>query len=332
MNAAFQDQAVLRLDGLTVHYETRPDTTVAVNDLSFSVARGETLGLVGESGCGKSTTAMAILRLLHPPGRVVKGHVYLNGTDLLALDPAQHRAFRWKGISLIPQGAMNALNPVMRIEKQMADAITTHERPQSRRSLRERIDHLLSMVGLPPHVRRLYPHELSGGMKQRVCIAMAVALNPPVVIADEPTSALDVVVQRIVAQSLLKIKRELGNAMILIGHDMGLMAQLADRVAVMYAGNLVEIAPVKSLFAQPRHPYTRQLIDSVPTIQERKPLRVVKGGPPDLRRLPPGCAFCDRCPEARVECRSDRPALRECAPGHWFACMQHTSREEAPHD
>lgn len=328
MNAQPNDNIVLRIEGLTVHYETLPEPTVAVRDLSLTVARGETLGLVGESGCGKSTTAMAILRLLHPPGRVVKGNVWVNDTDLMALDPAHHRASCWKMVSLIPQGAMNALNPVMRVEKQMADAITTHEGRKSHRVLRKRIDELLALVGLRPEVRRLYPHELSGGMKQRVCIAMAVALHPPLVIADEPTSALDVVVQRIVAQSLLKIKRQMGNAMILIGHDMGLMAQLADRIAVMYAGNLVEVAPVKSLFAKPRNPYTRQLIESVPTIREKKPLHVVTSGPPDLRHLPPGCAFQGRCPEAMDCCLLQRPPLREVAPGHWSACHRHQSEKD----
>lgn len=320
MNTPKQTDTVLKVEGLTVHYETVPTPTVAVSGLSFNVARGETLGLVGESGCGKSTTAMAILRLLHPPGRVVRGRVEINGMDLMALGAEQHRAACWKTVSLIPQGAMNALNPVMRVERQMADAIKTHSREYRGRALRARIVELLGLVGLRPHVARLFPHELSGGMKQRVCIAMAVSLNPPLVIADEPTSALDVVVQRIVAQSLLQIKRQMGNAMILIGHDMGLMAQLADRIAVMYAGNLVEIAPVASLFAQPRHPYTRQLIESVPTIREKKPLHVVAGGPPDLRHLPPGCAFFDRCPEAQECCRNKRPSLRECAPGHAFAC------------
>jgi peptide/nickel transport system ATP-binding protein len=183
------------------------------------------------------------------------------------------------------------------------------------------------MVGLSSKVRRLFPHELSGGMKQRVCIAMAVALHPPLLIADEPTSALDVVVQRVVAQNLLKIKREMGNAMVLIGHDMGMMAQLADRVAVMYAGNLVEVAPVQDVFAHPRHPYTRQLIESVPTIRERKPLRVVTGGPPDLRRLPPGCAFYGRCPVGMDCCKSDCPPWHESTGGHWFACHRDQSQQ-----
>lgn len=329
MKSDTHNGVVLRVEGLTVHYETTPGPSVAVDGVSFDLHRGETLGLVGESGCGKTTTAMAILRLLQPPGRVVKGRVMLNGTDLLALNSAQHRALRWKSVSLIPQGAMNALNPVMRVEKQIADAIATHEGRQSRAALRARIDELLVMVGLPSRVRSLYPHELSGGMKQRVCIAMAVALRPPVVIADEPTSALDVVVQRIVAQSLIQIKERLGNSMILIGHDMGLMAQLADRVAVMYAGNMAEIAPSAVLFSHPRHPYTRQLIETVPTIRERKPLRVFAGGPPDLRRLPPGCPFHERCPEVMKRCPIVKPPLVEYQPNHWLACHRYAPEKDS---
>jgi oligopeptide/dipeptide ABC transporter ATP-binding protein len=226
-------------------------------------------------------------------------------------------------MALIPQGAMNALNPVMRIGNQLADAISAHTERGGllrRDPVRRRIDELLDMVGLPKQVCSLYPHELSGGMKQRVCIAMAVALNPPLVIADEPTSALDVVVQRLVAQNLLKIKNTLGNSVVLIGHDMGLMAQLADRVAVMYAGSIVEIAPVAAVFDRPLHPYTRQLINSIPSVKKRKPLRVLKGQPPDLRQLPPGCPFESRCPQAAPRCQSGRPALTERRPNQWTAC------------
>ena len=309
MSTEQKNGVVLRVEGLTVHYDTIPGPTVALSDVSFDVRHGEILGLVGESGCGKTTAAMAILRLLQPPGYVVKGRVLLNGTDVLTLDGAEHRQVCWKKMALIPQGAMNALNPVMRVEKQLVDAITTHEGKQSRAALRRRIDELLALVKLGPEVRRLYPHELSGGMKQRVCIAMAVALHPPLVIADEPTSALDVVVQRVVAQNLLNIKDDMGNSMIVIGHDMGLMAQLTDRVAVMYAGIVAEIAPVAALFDRPRHPYTRQLIESVPTIKRRKALRVLEGSPPDLRRLPPGCPFAARCPDVMPRCRTDRPTL-----------------------
>jgi peptide/nickel transport system ATP-binding protein len=311
---------VLRVQGLTVHYETDPGPIIAVNDIEFEVYRGETLGLVGESGCGKTTTAMALLRLLQPPGRVVAGRIHLNGTDVLALDPAALRAFRWREMSLIPQGAMNALNPVMRIEKQIGDAIAAHTGQDNRKALRGRIAELFDLVGLPRDTGRLYPHELSGGMKQRVCIAMAVALNPPLIIADEPTSALDVVVQRLVAQSLLDIKNTLGNSMILIGHDMGLMAQLADRVAVMYAGIVAETAPVAAIFDRPMHPYTRQLIESVPSIKKRKELRVFSGGPPDLRHLPPGCPFAPRCTKTIPRCHQEKPALSEAAPGQYVAC------------
>jgi peptide/nickel transport system ATP-binding protein len=320
---------IFRVEGLTVHYDTIPGPTVAVNDVSFEVHHGEILGLVGESGCGKSTAAMAILRLLQPPGRVVKGRVMLNGADVLALNKTEHRAFRWRQMALIPQGAMNALNPVMRIDKQLADAITAHSRSRGRGPVRKRIDELLAMVGLPKDVCAMFPHELSGGMKQRVCIAMAVALNPPLVIADEPTSALDVVVQRLVAQNLLDIKNRLGNSMILIGHDMGLMAQLADRVAVMYAGSVAEVAPVAAVFDRPLHPYTRELIDSVPSVKKRKALRVLEGGPPDLRQLPPGCPFESRCSHSMPRCRSDKPVLVERKTSQWVACHLYDEQEES---
>jgi len=309
-----------RVRNLTVHYEVSPTPIVAVNKVCFDVYRGETLGLVGESGCGKSTTAMAMLRLLQTPGRVVGGSVSVDNTDVMQLGAAALRAFRWRKIALIPQGAMNALNPVMRVEKQMADAIAAHTDTGGRAALRGRISELLGMVGLDENVRRLYPHELSGGMKQRVCVAMAVALNPPLVIADEPTSALDVVVQRLVAQSLLHIKATLGNSMILIGHDMGLMAQLTDRVAVMYAGHIVEIAPSKTLFKAPLHPYTQQLIESVPSIKVKKALRVFPGGPPDLRNMPPGCPFQPRCPKAMSVCTQEIPELKEYGDQQQTAC------------
>ncbi len=312
--------AVCEVRNLTVHYDVSATPVVAANEVSFDVYEGETLGLVGESGCGKSTTAMAMLRLLQTPGRVAGGSVNIAGVDIMRLRPAALRDFRWRNIALIPQGAMNALNPVMRIEKQLADAIAAHADTGGRQALRARIGELLEMVGLPADVRRLYPHELSGGMKQRVCVAMAVALNPPLVIADEPTSALDVVVQRLVAQSLIRIKETLGIAMVLIGHDMGLMAQLTDRVAVMYAGRIMEIAPTDVLFKAPLHPYTQQLIDSVPSIRVKKPLRVFPGGPPDLRNLPPGCPFEPRCPKAITICRGETPALKACGEKQYAAC------------
>ena len=215
---------------------------------------------------------------------------------------------------------MNSLNPVLRIKSQIADGIETHEGKQPRKALKERILKLLSVVGLPSRVYNMYPHELSGGMKQRACIAMAIALNPPLVIADEPTSALDVIVQRVVAQTLLDVKDRLGVSMIVIGHDMGLLAQLVDRLAVMYAGNIVEIAPVKAAYAEPLHPYTRLLIESIPSIKERKPLRVTEGLTHDLRNPPPGCVFNLRCPHVMDKCREVVPPLQEIKPNHQAAC------------
>jgi oligopeptide/dipeptide ABC transporter ATP-binding protein len=208
----------------------------------------------------------------------------------------------------------------MRISTQIADGIETHEGRQPRSTLKERILELLNLVGLPGRVYDMYPHELSGGMKQRVCIAMAIALHPTLVIADEPTSALDVVVQRVVAQTLLDIKRRMEVSMILIGHDMGLQAQLVDRIAVMYAGNMVEVAPVKEAFADPLHPYTQLLIASIPSIKERKPLKITEGVTHDLRNPPPGCIFQYRCPHVMPRCREVAPPLRELKPDHFVAC------------
>ncbi len=314
------DRVVLDVHNLRVHYETPLGDVIAVNGINFHMYRGETLGLVGESGCGKSTTAMAILRLVQPPGRIIDGEILLDGTDILKLNERELRQVRWRQVALIPQGAMNSLNPVMKIKDQIADAIETHEGKQPRAALKERILTLLSEVGLPSRVYDMYPHELSGGMKQRVCIAMAIALNPPLIIADEPTSALDVVVQRVVAQTLIEVKERLGVSMILIGHDMGLQAQLVDRIAVMYAGNIVEIAPVRDAFKEPLHPYTQLLIASIPSIKERKPLKVTEGLTHDLRHPPPGCIFQYRCPHVMDRCREEVPPLRELHPEHYVAC------------
>jgi peptide/nickel transport system ATP-binding protein len=315
-----RNPAVLQVKDLRVHYATPSGDVIAVNGVNLTVYEGETLGLVGESGCGKSTLAMAILRLVQAPGRIMSGQVEIHGIDLIALSERELRQVRWSQIALIPQGAMNSLNPVMRVKDQIAEAIETHQGKRSPQELNERILRLLAMVGLPSRVDNMYPHELSGGMKQRVCIAMAIALTPSVIIADEPTSALDVVVQRVVAQTLLDVKRTLGVSMILIGHDMGLMAQLVDRIAVMYAGNIVEIAPVKDIFAEPLHPYTQLLLASIPSVKERKPLVVTEGLTHDLRRPPPGCIFQLRCPFVMDKCRDVVPPLRELRPNHYAAC------------
>jgi ABC-type dipeptide/oligopeptide/nickel transport system ATPase component len=301
--AATNDAAtpILRVRDLRVHYATPTGDVVAANGVSFDVRAGETLGLVGESGSGKSTVAMAILRLITPPGRIVGGAVWLNGEDLVTMPEEELRRRRWRDLALIPQGSMNSLNPVLRVRDQIRDAIETHEGRQPRAVLKERILRLLDLVQLPARTYDLYPHELSGGMKQRVCIAMAIALEPRLIIADEPTSALDVVVQRRVAETLLDVRGRLNNAMILIGHDMALQAQLVDRIAVMFAGAIVEIGPVRDVLRDPRHPYTRHLIESVPSIRERRPLVVRDLRAPDPRQPRP------------------TPPLVEVAPGHLVA-------------
>lgn len=314
------NRVVLDVRNLRVYYATPLGDVRAVDDVSFQVYDGEIVGLVGESGCGKTTTAMAILRLVQPPGRIVGGQIILDGIDLATLHGQALRDIRWRKLALIPQGAMNSLNPVMKIHRQIADAIETHEGRQPRGELKERILNLLSTVGLPSRVYDMYPHELSGGMKQRVCIAMAIALHPDLVIADEPTSALDVVVQRKVGETLLDVKERLGVSMIIIGHDMGLMAQLVDRLAVMYAGRMVEIAPVETVFEEPLHPYTQLLIESIPSIKERKPLKLTEGLTHDLRNPLPGCIFQLRCPHVTDHCRAVNPPLREVRPRHQVAC------------
>lgn len=317
---ADRSDVTLDVQHLKVYYATSGGDVRAVDDVNFKIYRREIVGLVGESGCGKTTTAMAILRLVQPPGRIVGGKMLLDGVDIVGLNDAELRDVRWSKMALVPQGAMNSLNPVMRIHRQLGDAITTHQPTISGTELKERLLNLLTMVGLPSRIYHMYPHELSGGMKQRVCIAMAVALNPSLIIADEPTSALDVIVQRVVAQNLLDIKERLGVSMIVIGHDMGLMAQLADRIAVMYAGHMVEIAPVAQLYAQPMHPYTQLLIESIPSIKERKPLRITEGITHDLRNPPPGCIFQGRCPHVMDICRQVRPPLLEHPSRQQVAC------------
>ncbi len=322
------DNSVLDVTDLHVQYETPRGDVIAVNGISFKIQQGETVGLVGESGCGKTTTAMAILRLIQTPGRISGGSITMGGVDLASVSEKDLRAMRWTTLSLIPQGAMNSLNPVMRIKDQIRDVIFTHEGRQDKTVLKNRILELLNQVGLPGRVYEMFPHELSGGMKQRVCVAMAIALNPPLIIADEPTSALDVVVQRVVAQTLMEVKAKMGVSMILIGHDMGLQAQLFDRIIVMYAGNIVENAPVKRAFKHSLHPYTQLLIRAIPSIKKKQPLQVTEGLTHDLRNPPPGCVFQFRCPFVQDLCRTAKPKLLEVSKGHWTACHIYESPEQ----
>jgi len=313
------NEPVLRVEGLCVGFDHPQGWVQAVDDVSFALMPGERFGLAGESGSGKSTLALSILRMIKPPGRIESGEVWLAGTRLAELDEDGIRALRLAGIALVPQGSMNSLNPVMRIGQQIADAFADHGLHLSRGEEERRVAALLAEVGLSEDVARMYPHELSGGMKQRACIAIAISLRPRVIIADEPTSALDVVVQRQVMATLARVQQDLAAAVILVGHDMGLMAQFVDRLGVMYAGRLVEVAPIAEIIASPRHPYTRALIAALPSIEARGALVGIPGLAPRLRALPPGCAFHPRCPQAIDLCRTEKPVVREIA-GARVAC------------
>jgi peptide/nickel transport system ATP-binding protein len=314
------NDAVLRVEGLRVCYNHPLGLVRAVDDVSFSLRPRERFGLAGESGSGKSTMALAILRLIRPPGFIDGGEVWLDDTRLSSLSDEAMRKLRLAGIALVPQGSMNALNPVLRIRAQIADALADHGVALSAPELRARAHDLLGQVGLPPEVAEMYPHELSGGMKQRACIAIAICLRPKVIIADEPTSALDVVVQRQVMVTLGRVQEELGAAVVLVGHDMGLMAQFVDRLGVMYAGRLVEIAPIGEIITSPTHPYTQMLIASLPSLERKGMMQGIPGLAPLLRDLPAGCAFHPRCPQAIARCRGERPELREISAGVQAAC------------
>ena len=312
-------EPILRVEGLRVGFDHPLGWVQAVDDVNFALMPGERFGLAGESGSGKSTLALSILRMIKPPGRIQAGEVWLAGTRLADLDEDGIRALRLAGIALVPQGSMNSLNPVLRIGHQIADAFADHGQHLGRGEEERRVAALLAEVGLSEDVGRMYPHELSGGMKQRACIAIAISLRPKVIIADEPTSALDVVVQRQVMVTLARVQQDLAAAVILVGHDMGLMAQFVDRLGVMYAGRLVEVAPIAEIITSPRHPYTRALIAALPSIEARGALVGIPGLAPLLRELPPGCAFHPRCPQAIDRCRTEKPVVREIA-GARVAC------------
>jgi peptide/nickel transport system ATP-binding protein len=310
---------VLRVEDLNVAYATDAGRVLAANGVTFDLHRGERFGLVGESGSGKSTTAWAIMRMIRPPGRIESGHIHLESTDLTALSETELRKIRLAQLALIPQGAMNSLNPVMRVRDQILDGVRFHGNG-SQTELANRLPELMALVGLPPRVLDMHPHELSGGMKQRVCIAIAISMSPRVIIADEPTSALDVVVQRQIMQALASVQRRLEATILLVGHDMGLMAQFVDRVGVMYGGRLVEVGPVEAIFTEPLHPYTQLLISSLPSLRRRGRLRGIPGVPPSLHNPPPGCVFHPRCPRAFQPCAEEVPPLRLLRPDHWAAC------------
>jgi len=312
---------LIEVSDLRVTHEGDP----IVDGVDFTLEEGQALGLAGESGCGKTTTALALMKLLPPtlkqsgtitltPPRVEKPINIGKRTEL------GMQFVRWRQISLVFQGAMNSLDPVQRIEPQIAEAIRLHAKSGSRAAIRERIGELLETVGLTSGVGRRYPHELSGGQRQRVMIALALACSPSLVIADEPTTALDVVMQAQVLQLLERLRESLGLALILISHDLGVLAETCDRIAVMYAGRIVESGPVRSVFDDPQHPYTKRLLATLPVIGGERGLATpIPGGPPDPSDLPEGCRFRPRCPYAQEECLQD-PKLRELSTGHAAAC------------
>ncbi|MBI3376620.1 MAG: ABC transporter ATP-binding protein [Betaproteobacteria bacterium] len=320
---------LLEVDGLKTYFYTRDGVVRAVDGVSWSVHPGETLAVVGESGCGKSVTSLSVLRLIaSPPGRIVAGRLMFEGRNLLELDDAELRAIRGNEISMIFQEPMTSLNPVLTIGRQIAETLVLHQNMSQGQAMQRAVE-MLRLVKIPEPERRVtqYPHELSGGMRQRVMIAMALSCNPKLLIADEPTTALDVTIQAQILDLMRELKDKTGAAIVLITHDLGVVAEMAQRVVVMYAGRKVEEAGVDELFAHPRHPYTRGLMDSIPRLAEsdvaqRKRLAEIAGMVPSLKEEVPGCLFAPRCTFATERCRREYPPMEEKAPGHWAACWE----------
>ena len=315
---------LLTVSNLKTYFFTRDGLTKAINGIDFTIKRGETLALVGESGCGKSMTALSLLRLVPEPGKIVEGEIRFDGLDLLRIPEEEVRRVRGNRISMIFQEPMTSLNPVFRIGDQIMESLQLH-RGKSNLEATEIATELLHKVGIPAAAQRLkdFPHQLSGGMRQRVMIAMALACDPQLLIADEPTTALDVTIQAQIMDLLAAIKAEHDMAMLLITHDLGVVAENADRVAIMYAGVIVETAPVKELYATPRHPYTQGLLACIPRIGEQKQRLIpIEGTVPRAGATNEGCSFLERCSESFAPCRGELPPLKEVLPGHWVRCWQ----------
>ncbi|MEM3578589.1 MAG: ABC transporter ATP-binding protein [Candidatus Bathyarchaeia archaeon] len=313
---------LLTVEDLTVEYWTRRGKVRAVDNVSFSLGKAETLGVVGESGSGKSTLGLSLIRLVPPPGRIVKGHVWLEGKDLLKLRENEMRDVRGRKIAFVFQDPMTSLNPVKKVGAHFVELIRTHEPKISDEEALKRAEKLLKDVGIQPERINDYPHQLSGGMRQRVMIALAITLNPYIVVADEPTTALDVIVQAKILDLLKDIQNAYAMTLILITHDLSIALERCDKILVMYAGHMVERAHIKDIYKNPQHPYTRGLLKSIPNIElaEQK-LEAIPGSPPDLLNLPKGCRFWPRCSSAMDKCRKTEPQLIETEPNHFVRCF-----------
>lgn len=314
---------ILKLDAVSTNYLTLRGWVHAAENVNFQIERGEAMGLVGESGCGKTTIALSILKLLPPGAKIRKGRILFDGTDIVPIpDDKMRKDIRWKGISIVFQGAMNAMNPVFKVGDQIVEAIRLHEPDVSKEDALRRTEALLEMVGVEKSRVSNYPHEFSGGMRQRALIAMSLACNPKLLIADEPGTALDVIVQAQVLQLMRDLKEKLGLSMLMISHDLSIVAEVCEKLTIMYAGNVAEYGDVSSVFKEPLHPYTQGLIRAFPTIKgDRQKLVSIPGQPPDLLNPPTGCRFHPRCPYAMDICKKENPELKKQGTGeHYVAC------------
>jgi len=314
---------ILKLDAVSTNYLTLRGWVHAAENVNFQIERGEAMGLVGESGCGKTTIALSILKLLPPGAKIRKGKILFDGTDIVPIpDDKMRKDIRWKGISIVFQGAMNAMNPVFKVGDQIVEAIRLHEPDVSKEDALRRTEALLEMVGVEKSRVSNYPHEFSGGMRQRALIAMSLACNPKLLIADEPGTALDVIVQAQVLQLMRDLKEKLGLSMLMISHDLSIVAEVCEKLTIMYAGNVAEYGDVGSVFKEPLHPYTQGLIRAFPTIKgDRQKLVSIPGQPPDLLNPPTGCRFHPRCPYAMDICKKENPELKKQGTGeHYVAC------------
>ena len=312
---------ILEVKNLTMHYATRKGPVYAIDGVSFALGPGESLGLVGESGCGKTSVAISLLKLLPENAEIIDGSITLVGTDVVPLTEEEMRKHRWHRIAMVFQAAMNAFNPVYAVEEQILEAMRLHLPELSASEMRDKVDALFELVGLDPSFKDQFPHQYSGGMRQRAVIAMALSCDPDLIIADEPTTALDVIVQDALLKQIQAIQEQLDMAMIYISHDVAVIAEVSDRVGVMYAGKLVELATTTDIFHHPLHPYTMGLMSAFPSVVgEKTDLVTIPGEPPDLLNPPPACRFHPRCPYATEVCRTEEPQFEEQSTGHYVAC------------